>query len=72
MDIIGSYILNGKTDNTEHFKIISVTLYEFSEMCFFFMLIILFVSWWMVPCRIILKPFLDKAEKITFECKKEK
>ena len=71
METVGDYIVGGETDDTEYFEITSVTLYEFLEMCFLFMLIVVCLSW-MVPCRIISKPFLDKAKNISFECKKEK
>ena len=72
MEVVGDYIVDGGTDDTEYFEITSVTLYEFSEMVFMCVLAVIFMSWWMVPGRIISKPFTDKAKKITFECKKEK
>ena len=70
MEIVGDYIVDGGTDDTEYFEITSVTLYEFLEMCFLFMLVVVCLSWWMVPGRIISKPFLDRAKNISFECKK--
>ncbi len=69
---VGNYIVCGRTDDTECYYKSSVNLYEFSEMVFMCVLAVIFMSWWMVPGRIISKPFTDKAKKITFECKKEK
>ena len=72
MEVVGDYIVDGGTDDTEYFEITSVTLYEFLEMCFLFMLVVVCLSWWIVPSRIISKPLLDRSKNITFECKKEK
>ncbi len=72
MHKIGDYIVCGGTDDINWYYKSSVNLYEFLEMVFMCMLVVVFISWWMVPGRIISKPFLDRAEKIIFECKKEK
>ncbi len=69
---IDDYIVCGGTDDIKCYYKSSVNLYEFVEMVFMCMLAVVFISWWMIPCRIISKPFSDRAKKITFKCKKEK
>ncbi len=68
-DII-EYTITGETDDTGCFEVNSVTLYEYIDMCFWFVLAVVCLSWWMVPGRIISKPFLERSKNISFECKK--
>lgn len=65
MDDIGMYIVTGERVYSHES---SITLHEFMVMFIMFILSILFMSWWMIPARIILSPL----DKITFECKKRK
>ena len=71
MHDIGDYIVCGGTDDIECFHKNSVNLYEFSEMVFMCVFAVVFMSWRMIPIRIITKPFYDRVKKITFECKRK-
>ena len=51
-----------------HYPVCRVSLMEFMLSTFFGVLIVLFMSWWFIPLRIV----LNKADKINFSCKKER
>ena len=45
-----------------------VSLMEFMLTTYFGVMIVLFMSWWFIPLRLV----RNKADKINFSCKKER
>jgi len=65
MDVL-CFTMEGKTQ--EYMRVGEVTLLECVAMVFLAILAMMFISWWWIPLRAILRPVLEKK----FYCKRNR